>query len=62
MHEKLQRVENQISELLQMRDTLQTLVERCPGDEKAQCSIIDSLADGEVSNDSLGEATSKEPH
>jgi len=44
--EKLVRVEHQISELLQMRDTLQELVEACPGNEQAQCAIIDSLAEG----------------
>jgi len=47
VEEKLERVENQITELLHMRDTLQDLVTRCPGDEQAQCSIIDSLAEGE---------------
>ena len=45
VQEKLERVEAQIQELLQMRDTLQDLVDRCPGDEQAQCTIIDKLAE-----------------
>lgn len=48
VQEKLSRVEHQITELLHMRDTLQDLVARCPGNEEAQCSIIDSLAEGEA--------------
>lgn len=47
VQEKLFRVEHQITELLHMRDTLQDLVARCPGNEDAQCSIIDSLAEKE---------------
>lgn len=43
--EKLARVENQIVELQKMRSSLEQLVEQCPGDEQAQCSIIESLAD-----------------
>lgn len=47
VQEKLQRVEAQITELQHMRDTLEELVERCPGNEVAQCAIIDSLAEQE---------------
>ncbi|GAB3099176.1 Cu(I)-responsive transcriptional regulator [Aestuariicella hydrocarbonica] len=45
---KLKRVEAQIVELNHMRDTLQDLVQRCPGNEVAQCAIIDNLADQET--------------
>ncbi len=43
VQDKLQRVEAQIIELQHMRDTLADLVRRCPGDELAQCAIIDRL-------------------
>ncbi|WP_439133358.1 Cu(I)-responsive transcriptional regulator [Pseudomaricurvus sp.] len=47
VQEKLQRVEAQITELQHMRDTLEELVTRCPGNEAAQCAIIDRLAEQE---------------
>lgn len=47
VQEKLERVEAQITELEQMRNTLKELVTRCPGNEAAQCAIIDSLAEKE---------------
>lgn len=47
VQEKLQKVEDQIAELEHMRNTLKELVTRCPGDEAAQCAIIDSLAEKE---------------
>lgn len=45
VQEKLERVEAQITELEHMRNTLKELVTRCPGNEAAQCAIIDSLAE-----------------
>lgn len=50
VQEKLQRVEAQIAELQQMRATLRQLVQHCPGNEKAQCAIIDTLAEREAVN------------
>lgn len=47
VQEKLERVEAQITELEHMRNTLKELVTRCPGNEAAQCAIIDSLAEKE---------------
>jgi MerR family copper efflux transcriptional regulator len=32
-----------IAELVSLRDTLQQLVEQCPGDEHPECAILDSL-------------------
>lgn len=42
--ERVARVEAQITELEAMRETLQSLAERCAGDDEAECPIIDSLA------------------
>lgn len=47
VQEKLQRVEEQIAELQHMRATLEQLIQHCPGNEAAQCGIIDTLAEQE---------------
>jgi len=46
VEEKLQQVESQLEALVSMRNTLQTLVGACPGDEQSRCNIIDTLAEG----------------
>ncbi len=40
----MERIAAKIEELEQMRDTLQTLVERCHGDERPECPILNDLA------------------
>lgn len=51
VQEKLQRVEEQIADLQHMRSTLEQLVQHCPGNEAAQCGIIDTLAEQESRNE-----------
>ncbi len=46
----LNRIEAKISELQSLRRTLETLVQRCHGDERPDCPILDDLS-------GLGEAT-----
>jgi MerR family transcriptional regulator, copper efflux regulator len=42
----LAQVERKIDELRAMRDTLAELVERCHGDERPDCPILEDLAGG----------------
>lgn len=42
--EKIAEIENHITELTQMRKRLLALAGSCPGDESADCPIINSLA------------------
>ncbi len=44
--EHLARVDRKLAELESMRQTLGRLVERCRGDERPECPIIDGLAGG----------------
>ena len=41
---KLDRIKKQISELKELKKSLEWLVEKCPGDSKPNCPIIDELA------------------
>lgn len=45
----LERIEKKIRELEAMRGTLQTLVERCHGDERPDCPILEGLASAAAS-------------
>ena len=42
--EQLGRIDQKISELQAMRETLATLAERCKGDERPDCPILEGLA------------------
>ncbi|EMF03360.1 MULTISPECIES: Cu(I)-responsive transcriptional regulator [Serratia] len=42
--QKVAEIERHISELGEMRQRLLTLAEQCPGDEGAECPIINNLA------------------
>ena len=42
--QKVAEIERHIDELQQMRHQLLTLAESCPGDDSADCPIIDNLA------------------
>lgn len=42
--EKVAEIERHISELQSMRDQLLALAESCPGDDSADCPIIDNLS------------------
>ncbi len=43
-HEHIQAVEQKIMELITIRNTLRELAERCHGDERPDCPILDNLA------------------
>ncbi|EBA13491.1 Cu(I)-responsive transcriptional regulator [Roseobacter sp. CCS2] len=43
--EHLQRIEDKIADLQNMRDTLTTLVRDCAGDDRPDCPILNSLGD-----------------
>lgn len=45
--EHLSALDRKIAELRSMRRTLATLIERCRGDDRPDCPILDDLADGE---------------
>ena len=45
--EHIAAIERKLSELEAMRDTLQDLVDRCHGDHRPDCPILDDLADEE---------------
>lgn len=45
--EHLKALDRKIAELRSMRRTLADLVERCRGDDRPDCPILDDLADGE---------------
>jgi MerR family copper efflux transcriptional regulator len=45
--EHLKALDRKIAELRSMRGTLADLVERCRGDHRPDCPILDDLADGE---------------
>lgn len=45
--EHLKALDRKIAELRSMRRTLANLVERCRGDDRPDCPIVDDLADGE---------------
>lgn len=49
--EHLETLDRKIEELLSMRKTLATLIERCRGDDRPDCPILDDLADGEEVRD-----------
>ena len=44
--EHLARIERKLAELGSMREILGRLIERCHGDERPECPIIDDLAGG----------------
>jgi Cu(I)-responsive transcriptional regulator len=46
--EHLKALDQKIAELRSMRSTLADLLERCRGDDRPDCPILDDLADGEV--------------
>jgi Cu(I)-responsive transcriptional regulator len=41
---KLQRVEEQLRNLREMRNTLRSLAEQCAGDDSPDCAILDQLS------------------
>ncbi|MFB9997193.1 Copper export regulator [Providencia rustigianii] len=43
---KIDEIQQTITKLLSIRNTLQELVDACPGDDGADCPIIDHLARG----------------
>ncbi|WP_434359364.1 Cu(I)-responsive transcriptional regulator [Parasalinivibrio latis] len=45
---KLQEIEEKISELQAMKTTLEALTSSCPGDDGAQCPIIEALSSDEL--------------
>lgn len=46
--EKVSHIEEQIRNLETMKSALQTLANRCHGDEESQCAIIDGLSNGSL--------------
>jgi len=46
--ERMHQIDSKIAELQRMRRTLETLVERCHGDERPDCPILDKLAGGNI--------------
>ena len=44
--EHLARIDRKLAELESMRQVLGRLVERCHGDDRPECPIIDDLASG----------------
>jgi MerR family copper efflux transcriptional regulator len=42
----LQRIDHKIAELQSLRATLSHLIERCHGDERPDCPILEDLAEG----------------
>jgi len=51
---QIRAIEGKIAELEGMRTTLQHLVERCHGDDRPECPILDELAPGEGSTSGQG--------
>ncbi|WP_308366872.1 MULTISPECIES: Cu(I)-responsive transcriptional regulator [unclassified Microbulbifer] len=47
VREKLQRVEEQLRNLREIRVTLRALADSCAGDESPDCAILDNLAGGD---------------
>lgn len=43
--EHLAHIEQQLHQLHQMRDSLQHLVQQCPGDDSTHCAILEGLRD-----------------
>src|SRR3546814_6543843 len=56
--EHLKALDRKIAELKSMRITLADLVERCRGDDRPDCPILDDLADGERSEEHTSELQS----
>ena len=44
--EHLDRIDQKVADLREMRDTLSALVEACAGDHRPDCPILESLARG----------------
>ncbi len=53
------RIVRKIAELESIRDTLQHLADKCHGDDRPECPILDDLA---AEGDSSGHATTQHPH
>ncbi|NAW66908.1 Cu(I)-responsive transcriptional regulator [Photobacterium halotolerans] len=45
---KLAEIDHQIQELLAMKQSLQSLISQCPGNNQPGCPIIDALTKGEA--------------
>ena len=57
---KIETIERKLAELRSIRDTLQTLADRCEGNDRPDCPIIDELA-GETDGGALdGSAEGRE--
>ncbi|MCW8331641.1 Cu(I)-responsive transcriptional regulator [Photobacterium sp. SDRW27] len=41
--QKLSEIDDKIAELLEMKNTLETLTKQCPGNDSANCPIIEGL-------------------
>lgn len=42
---KLREVDQKIQDLMQIKNTLEVWIEKCPGDESSECPIIESLTE-----------------
>ncbi|SOD94084.1 Cu(I)-responsive transcriptional regulator [Caenispirillum bisanense] len=45
---RVEEIDRKIAELQSMRDTLNHLMDRCHGDDRPDCPILESLADADV--------------
>jgi MerR family copper efflux transcriptional regulator len=48
--QKVTEIEEKISDLIGLRDTLSDLVDHCHGDVRPDCPILDMLSDGDSAN------------
>jgi len=56
----LARIDRKIAELASLRETLLALVDRCHGDDRADCPILSDLAGtGESNGENTGENTAR---
>ncbi|MGB1548404.1 MAG: Cu(I)-responsive transcriptional regulator [Alphaproteobacteria bacterium] len=44
--QQIERIDQRVQELAKMREVLLDLTERCHGDDRPECPILDDLADG----------------
>lgn len=47
----LQRIDQKLEELVEMRRTLSTLVQKCAGDDRPDCPILADLATGTIAGE-----------
>ena len=56
-HDHLERIDMKVEELKSIRATLTHLIERCHGDQRPDCPILDDLAHGGDAGPAAGEGS-----